>query len=238
MKCVENLPTIPGTSDAFLANALCDQTTNSGKCPLCAFSSSGGKDIITVTNLNSSRNTVDYNIVLTNTKNPKAAIPMSNPVCSSYVGTALADTVTPAVSITFTPIASTATVTMSSNPPKNGEYAALTLSFVTGMIIPINGGVTLTCPYANKDFIALGISTNQSMLPANVNSLTATGTFTSAQGSNVPLGTLTVVGNSSDQTVSVFFSNAADLATGGTLSVTISTLLNPPSLAPLSGFKV
>ena len=94
---------------------------NDGKCPICAYSSSGGKDIITVTNLNNAGNIVDYNVVLKNVKNPKAAIPMTSPVCSSYVDNGLSDTVTPAININFTPITSTAAVTMSSNPPKNGE---------------------------------------------------------------------------------------------------------------------
>ena len=106
------------------------------------------------------------------------------------------------------------------------------------MPIPINGGFKLTCPFSNKDFVALGITSFHSMLPTNLNSLTATGTFTSSGGANIPLGTLTVIGNSQSQTASVFFSNTVELGSGGTLALTISTLLNPPSLAPLTGFKL
>ena len=209
---------------------------NDGKCPICVFSSSGGIDIVTVTNLNNAFDTLNYNIVLKGVKNPKAAIPMSAPVCSSYVGISLGDTVTPAININFTPLISTATVTMTSSPPKNGEFADLSASFVTSMPIPINGGFRLTCPFSNKDFVTLGIN-SVSMLPTNL-SMTAAAIFTSSTGVNIPLGALNVVGNSSTQTVQVFFSNAAELTTGGTLALTISQLLNPPSLAPLTGFKL
>lgn len=148
----------------------------------------------------------------------------------------LGDTITPTININFTPVTSSASVTMTSNPPKNGEFADLSLSFVTGMPIPINGGFRLTCPFSNKDFVTLGIA-SVSMLPTNL-SITATAVFTSSTGANIPLGASTVVGNSSNQTVQILLSNTVELTTGGTLALTISKLLNPPSLAPLTGFKL
>lgn len=75
----------------------------------------------------------------------------------------------------------------------------MSASFVTSMPIPINGGFRLTCPFSNKDFVTLGIA-SVSMLPTNL-SMTATAIFTSSTGVNIPLGALTVVGNSSAQTV-------------------------------------
>ena len=76
---------------------------------------------MTVAKLNNAFSTLNYNIILKSVKNPRAAIPMSAPVCSSYVGISLGDTVTPAININFTPLLSTATVTMTSLPPENGS---------------------------------------------------------------------------------------------------------------------
>ena len=119
MQCIENLPE-SGTSTAFKFNASCDAATNAGKCPICSFSSAAGLDTITVTNLNTSVNTLSYNVVLKNYSNPMAGITMTSPICSSYVGATQTDTVSPFTMIPFLPIASNAVVTLSSNPPING----------------------------------------------------------------------------------------------------------------------
>lgn len=76
---------------------------------------------MTVAKLNNAFSTLNYNIVLKSVKNPRAAIPMSAPVCSSYVGISLGDTVTPAININFTPLLSTATVTMILYRQKTGS---------------------------------------------------------------------------------------------------------------------
>lgn len=81
------------------------------------------------------------------------------------------------------------------------------------------------------------------MLPSNLSSLTATGSFKDSSGNSVSLGTVSVVGDSGGQTVTVYFTNTSALTAAGTLTAVISSLRNPPSLYPLTsvaglGFKV
>ena len=75
------------------------------------------------------------------------------------------------------------------------------------------------------------------MLPASLGILTATATFTDSGSANISLGTVTVVGDSGTQTVTVYFTNTVVLPKNGSLSVVISSLYNAPSFSPLTGFS-
>ena len=90
----------------------------------------------------------------------------------------------------------------------------------------------------NKDFVALGISYNQSMFPSSVSTITATASFVDASSAAISLGTVSIVGDSSTQQATVYFTNASVLPKDGTLTTSINALYNAPSLYPLNGFTL
>ena len=112
-------------------NASCSAATNSGKCPICQFTSGGGTDTISVTGLNTNANTTVYYIVILNLTNPMAGIPLTNPICTSFQSSTTVDTATAVTGLQFTPLTSTASVSLSSTPPTNSAFAAFTAQIIT-----------------------------------------------------------------------------------------------------------